>query len=79
MKFFKLDLGDKESILEFAKKVKKETDKIDFLLNNAGVMAAQERRLTDKRWFRNANGHQSFRPLLHDQLTLESFKKVIKI
>ena len=41
-----LDLGDKESILEFSKLVESNCTKVDFLINNAGVMMVPERRET---------------------------------
>ena len=48
----RLDLGDKASIVNFAEFVREEvgkdaeTNRVDFLINNAGVMAVPERRLT---------------------------------
>jgi retinol dehydrogenase-13 len=48
----RLDLGDKKSIVRFAEFVKEEAKKVgdgnhlDYLVNNAGVMAVLERRLT---------------------------------
>jgi len=39
-----LDLGDKESIEQFSRFVGDNTQKIDFLINNAGVMMVPERR-----------------------------------
>lgn len=41
-----LDLGDKESIEQFAKFVQNNCTKVDFLINNAGVMMVPERRET---------------------------------
>ena len=41
-----LDLGDKDSIEQFAKFVQNNCTKIDFLSNNAGVMMIPERRET---------------------------------
>jgi NADP-dependent 3-hydroxy acid dehydrogenase YdfG len=36
--FFPLDLADKKSIQEFSNRTKAAVDKIDILINNAGVM-----------------------------------------
>lgn len=44
--FYPLDLGDKSSIKEFSQRVKQQTEKIDILINNAGVMAIPERKVT---------------------------------
>lgn len=41
-----LDLGDKQSIKDFAEYVIQNSYKVDFLINNAGVMMIPERRET---------------------------------
>ena len=46
MTFIKLDLADTDSIKNFADKVCASCDKIDVLINNAGVMAIPDRRET---------------------------------
>lgn len=46
VEFIKLDLGDLDSVLEFSKVFKEKYDKIDILLNNAGVMMPNNRELT---------------------------------
>ena len=44
--FHPLDLASKESISGFAAAVLRDTDTIDFLINNAAVMALPQRKIT---------------------------------
>ncbi|MGM0123721.1 hypothetical protein IGI37_001095 [Enterococcus sp. AZ194] len=46
IEFQKIDLADLSSIEKFAKVIKSKYDKVDVLINNAGVMATPDRRIT---------------------------------
>ena len=43
LEFVALDLNDLESVARFARTVNEKVDKVDILLNNAGIMALPER------------------------------------
>ena len=46
IEFMQLDLNDLASVRDFAENFNSKYDKIDILLNNAGIMALPERELT---------------------------------
>ena len=47
VKFMKLDLGSMKSIREFAAKFLEEEDRLDILINNAGVMMCPQMKTED--------------------------------
>jgi retinol dehydrogenase-12 len=80
---FKLDLSSKASVMEFAGKVRNEVGHIDVLLNNAGVMALPERRMSvDNREMQfavNHLGHFQLTYLLFDLLKKSPEGRVINV
>ena len=76
-----LDLASKESIEEFAKSVQFEA--VDYLVNNAGVMALPERRVTkqgfEMQWGVNHLGHFYLTYLLWPKVSAASNFRVINL
>ena len=76
-----LDLGSFESIREFVNKIKFE--KLDFLVNNAGVMALPSRKLTKEgfefQYGINHLGHFYLTHCLWSKLNKSSFYRIINV
>ncbi len=80
---FRLDLSSSTSVEEFAGKVRQEVAHIDVLLNNAGIMALPERRMSvDQREMQfavNHLGHFQLTYLLFDLLKKSPEGRVINV
>lgn len=76
-----LDLASKESIESFAKSVS--FDKIDYLVNNAGVMAIPQRKLTkegiEMQWGVNHLGHFYLTYLLWNKISKSDFFRIVNV
>jgi NAD(P)-dependent dehydrogenase (short-subunit alcohol dehydrogenase family) len=81
--FIPLDLSDKDSIKEFADRVKEQVDKVDILINNAGVMAIPERRVTangfEMQMGTNHFGHFYLTHLLWDKIKKSEAFRIINV
>jgi Dehydrogenases with different specificities (related to short-chain alcohol dehydrogenases) len=82
--FMKLDLEDLESIRNFAETFKKKFDKIDILINNAGLACSQNIRETNKEGFEktfmtNYLGHFYLTHLLLDCLKAAPNARIISV
>lgn len=76
-----MDLASKESIETFAKNVS--FDKIDFLINNAGLMAIPRRKLTkeglEMQWGVNHLGHFYLTSLLWPKIKLSPTFRIVNL
>lgn len=81
VEFMSLDLADRSSIAEFASSLKLE--RIDFLVNNAGVMGIPSRKLTkeglEMHWAINHLGHFYLTYLLWPKITRSDFFRIINV
>lgn len=74
MEIIKLDLSDLDSIREFVKQFLSKYNRLDILINNAGVMGSQKKELT-KNGFERCFGTNYFGHFLLTYLLLEIIKK----
>ena len=81
VEFISLELSSFESIKEFAGSIQFEA--IDYLVNNAGVMAIPKRKLTNQgfemQWGVNHLGHFYLTSLLWHKIQKSSFFRVINV
>lgn len=81
--FMKLDLADLSSVKEFAEEFKGKYDKLDVLVNNAGVMMIPERRETadgfEMQFGTNHLGHFALTGLLLDLLKKTPESRVVSM
>lgn len=83
VEFMKLDLNDLESVQTFAQEFKKKYDKLDILLNNAGIMALPKRSTTKQGYEKqigvNHLGHFLLTNLLNDRLSASGEARVVNL
>ena len=81
--FMKLDLSDLQSVKEFAAEFNEKYDKLDILLNNAGIMALPVRQQTvqgiEKQLGVNHVGHFLLTTLLFDKVKAAPFGRIINV
>ena len=72
LEFMRLDLNDLNSVKEFARNFNAKYDKLDILLNNAGIMALPQRETTaqgfEKQFGVNHIGHFLLTKLLLEKI-----------
>jgi NAD(P)-dependent dehydrogenase (short-subunit alcohol dehydrogenase family) len=71
----KLDLGSLESVRDFAKEFNSKYDRLDILINNAGVMTSSSKRFFTKDGFEMHFGVNHLGHFLLTNLLLEPLKK----
>lgn len=81
--FYRLDLADNQSIRRFSEKVSNQVEKIDYLINNAGVMAIPTRQVTrsgfEMQMGINHLGHFYLTFLLWDKLRRAEEPRIINV
>ena len=83
LEFMRLDLNDLNSVREFAQNFNAKYDKLDILLNNAGIMALPQRETTaqgfEKQFGVNHVGHFLLTKLLLDKIKASPEGRVVNL
>ena len=83
LKFMPLDLNDLESVKSFAETFNKTYDRLDILLNNAGIMALPKRETTaqgfEKQFGVNHVGHFLLTKLLLEKIKASEAGRIVNL